>query len=895
MKLRSHLIALVIASLLPVIIFAGVMVYVSYQGQRADINRGMLDTARAISLAVDRELEASIRTLQALGASERLEPRNLKPFYNQAARVLKTQPGWNAIVLFDSDARLVLNLLRPFGSPLPRDPPSDPGIKNTIELKRPLVSNLFSGRVAGEPRLAVNVPVIRNGKVKYVLAATFSPAFLRNILQEQKLSPPWLGTIIDRNGTIIARTRDLEKYIGQPATPTFVAKAREAEEIAWYGVTRDGQEVFAGLHRSALSGWTVGLAVPRSELDAPLRRSLLWVVGGGVALLSFGIALAVVFARRITRPMRLLSHGAEALGRGETPKIQSSSIRELDQVAREIESAAVNRRRIELALRQSEERVRTIIEAEPECVKIVAPDGRLVEVNPAGLAMLDAASMEEVQARPLLDFIGPEYRSAFADLHKRVMEGESGTLEFEAIGLKGTRRWLDTHATPLRDEDGKPVALLGITRDITVRKSAEQQTRRSLERIEALRAIGQAVTSSLDLRSVLRVLLEKIELFLPIATAGTVRLLNRDTGRFGFLACRGVDHNEWNRSRIGAKSRKIVATKTPLAVLNLDADPLTYNREVFRKQGLVSYLGLPLIAKDEVLGVLGIYTNQAHDFGAEEIEFFTALAGQAAIAIHNAQLYEETVKANKVKDEFLSIMSHEMRTPLSVVTGYVGMLKDRLLGEVNPRQEVALQKVFLRAGEQLDMINDVMQTTQLESRLVAVERLPVNLQELFDQLRADYEVRGVKKDVQLVWDYRADAAPLITDRAKLKQVLQNLVNNALKFTDQGTVTISAVVRDSSFVVRRSSDEIRDTNDEIRNTRYVELGVTDTGVGIPKEQIQSVFEKFYQVDSSESRLYEGVGLGLYIVKKFTELLGGQIEVESEVGKGTTFTVRIPCAA
>lgn len=592
----------------------------------------------------------------------------------------------------------------------------------------------------------------------------------------------------------------------------------------------------------------------------------------------------------------LLSQAAEALGRGETPKLPDTSVAELALVGRQLEAAGVRRRETELALRRSEERSRTIIEAEPECVKVVGSDGRLLEMNPAGLAMLEAASLEEVQAQPLLRFIAPEHRSAFAELHKRVMEGESSALEFDAIGLKGGRRRLETHATPLKDEDGKPVALLGITRDITARRKAEQETQRSLERIQALRAIEQAVTSSLDLKSVLQVLLKKVETFLPIATALTVRLLNRETGRFEFLACRGLEESQWNADRIGARSRKIVATRAPLAVLDVNKDPLTYNHEIFRQHGLVSYLGVPLIAKDEVLGVLGIYTNEAHDFGREETEFFTTLAGQAAIAIHNAQLYEEMVKANRVKDEFLSVMSHEMRTPLSVVTGYVGMLKDRLLGEINPQQEEALRKVFLRAGEQLNMINDVMQTTQLESRLVTVAPEPVSLQELFEQLKADYEARGVRREVRLVWDCRADAAPLITDRAKLRQVLQNLVNNALKFTDKGTVTLTAKVgigAQELGIGAASPSETPNSQFPTPNSgRWVEVQVMDTGVGIPPDQLARVFEKFYQVDSSESRLYEGVGLGLYIVKKFTELLGGQIDVESEVGKGTTFTVRLP---
>jgi GAF domain-containing protein len=124
----------------------------------------------------------------------------------------------------------------------------------------------------------------------------------------------------------------------------------------------------------------------------------------------------------------------------------------------------------------------------------------------------------------------------------------------------------------------------------------------------------------------------------------------------------------------------------------------------FSEYGLVSYLGVPLVVKDDVLGVLSIYTRLEHEFTKEETEFVTSLAGQAALAIHNARIYEEALKANRVKEEFLSVMSHELRTPLSVVTGYVGIIKERLLGDINAQQEEALQKVLARTEEQLAMI-----------------------------------------------------------------------------------------------------------------------------------------------------------------------------------------------
>jgi signal transduction histidine kinase len=201
--------------------------------------------------------------------------------------------------------------------------------------------------------------------------------------------------------------------------------------------------------------------------------------------------------------------------------------------------------------------------------------------------------------------------------------------------------------------------------------------------------------------------------------------------------------------------------------------------------------------------------------------------------------------------------------------------------------------VLGRAGDQLAMINEIMQTTRLEARTITAHHEFFDLRDFLDQLRSGYEVRPDKKDVRLVWDYPAAAMPITSDCAKLKQILHNLINNALKFTDEGTVTVSVRVRGQELGVGdQGLGVVSNPQPPIPNPRFIEFRVTDTGIGIPKEMQEAIFNKFHQMDSSETRLYGGVGLGLYIVKNFTDLLGGKVDVESEVGKGTTFTVTIP---
>lgn len=315
-----------------------------------------------------------------------------------------------------------------------------------------------------------------------------------------------------------------------------------------------------------------------------------------------------------------------------------------------------------------------------------------------------------------------------------------------------------------------------------------------------------------------------------------------------------------------------------ITISNIQSDPRTPNPEFFVEHGLFSYLGVPLIAKGEPLGILGMFTRQEHRFSDQEIDFLTTLAGQAAVAIHNSQLYQEIKKqadalekSNNIKDDFLSVTSHELKTPLIAIMGYARLLEDESLGKLIPEQKRAVQVIQERADDLLIMIRGILEATKLGAGGVAVEKERIDIKRLLEELVEFYKV-PLKKEVAILWNYNDDLPKIFTDGVKLKQILQNLINNAIKFTDQGHVTISAR--------------------PLLEKRSVEFKVADTGIGIPQDRVPVIFEKFIQADSSEKRAYEGIGLGLYIVKQFTLLLGGTIEIETQVGKGSIFTLIVP---
>jgi signal transduction histidine kinase len=231
----------------------------------------------------------------------------------------------------------------------------------------------------------------------------------------------------------------------------------------------------------------------------------------------------------------------------------------------------------------------------------------------------------------------------------------------------------------------------------------------------------------------------------------------------------------------------------------------------------------------------------------------------------------ELEKANKVKSEFLSVMSHELRTPLNVILGYMWLLRAKESGEINSEQATTLEKVEKQSRLLLTMVNSILETTRIEADVATIEVGDVSWNRLFESLKSNCEAL-VDKNISVRWNYPDDLPVIRTDGAKLERILQNIIENAVKFTDEGSVDISAQM--------------------CSETNSFEIKVSDTGIGIPENALATIFDMFHQSDSSSSRDYGGVGLGLYVARKYANLLGASIEVESVVGKGSIFTVRLP---
>ena len=339
-SIRSHLVALVLAVALPLLAFSLVQSIGAARQQRQLVEEGLARTSRALSVAIETELKATVAALQALAASNDLDARSLQAFYDEARRVREQQP-WYSVWVAEPDGRQILNLARPLNAELPAI--GDLGyFEEVVRTRRPAISGLLRGRLVGGLHIAVAVPVVRDGKLKYILAAGFRPEALAEILVAQLGDPgEGIASIVDRSYTVLARTREAARWVGQRASEDYIAAARSKVEGLGKTSTLEGVEYYSAFRRLPRTGWTIGVGVPSAVVEAPLRKALV-----ESALLALFLALAATGAawllgRRIAQPAAQLAAATKDMARGARVGLaRRPPVRELAVVADALEKAS---------------------------------------------------------------------------------------------------------------------------------------------------------------------------------------------------------------------------------------------------------------------------------------------------------------------------------------------------------------------------------------------------------------------------------------------------------------------------------------------------------------------------------------------------------------------------
>jgi signal transduction histidine kinase/CheY-like chemotaxis protein len=378
MRLRSHLTLVVFVAVTPLLLFSAATFYQAFRDQRAILDQGMRDTARALSLAVDGEVKASRATLETLAASSYLDTGELREFYELCGRIIGDRKNVY-VILFDPTGQQLVNSGRPFGASLPNpllgtrpagadarypDVPiaGAEAVKTVLATGRPAVSDLFVSLVTGEPRISVDVPVVRAEAVRYVLELSFHPSVFTRLLIDRQLPAHSVAAVVDRNGIAIARSLDAADRVGRRLGPSLASHIAGREETSGVGRTFEGLPVYHVFTRSSSTGWTTSFAVSQAVVGQSIDRSLWLLVGGALLALVLGLGVAMVLSRRISTPLSMLADAAGTMVRGTPVTLKAPTVREVAELHRALvrasegarEAAAERERRLVAEAKEAE-------------------------------------------------------------------------------------------------------------------------------------------------------------------------------------------------------------------------------------------------------------------------------------------------------------------------------------------------------------------------------------------------------------------------------------------------------------------------------------------------------------------------------------------------------------
>ena len=553
-------------------------------------------------------------------------------------------------------------------------------------------------------------------------------------------------------------------------------------------------------------------------------------------------------------------------------------------------------------LRDTAERLRAVFQQASVGIAIADLDGRLLEANDRFIRIL-GYSDDELRALTIEAVTHPDNRDMTRDYLREMIEGTRTeiTVEKRYLTKDGRAVWSRSSVTLIKDSAGRAHRIVGVVVDVTERKLAEEALREETRVLEVLNRTGAMLSSQLDLQSLLQAVTDAGTQISGARFGAFFYNVHEGGESYQLFALCGAPREAFERLGMPRATPLFGPTFRGEGVIRADdirADPRygLWGPHHGMPQGHLpvrSYLAVPVVSRDgEVLGGLFFAHEKPGVFTERSERLVRGLAAQAAIAIDNARLYEaaqksaeerkqlldserfaraEAERASAMKDEFLATLSHELRTPLSAILGWAQVLRLRRMGEAELRQ--GLETIERNARIQTQLIEDLLDMSRITSGKLRLEVQRVDpsgfVEAAVDTVRPAAEAKGITLHLR----HDPDTGTLAGDAGRLQQVVWNLLSNAIKFTPPGgrvQVTLQRV----------------GTN--------VEIGVSDTGIGIRPEFLPYVFERFRQADASTTRAFGGLGLGLSIVRHLVELHGGSIRVESAgEGLGATFTVSLPC--
>lgn len=592
------------------------------------------------------------------------------------------------------------------------------------------------------------------------------------------------------------------------------------------------------------------------------------------------------------------------------------------------------RKQAEAQLRLSEARYRAIVEDQTELIARFAPDTTILFVNEAFCRYL-GVKREEI--------IGTSYAPQVFEADREQVAQQVQTMSFEnptvtienRLVINGEVRWTQWINRMLFDDQGNFIEYQSVGRDVTDRKRAEEKLRQQLEQEVLVATITQRIRESLNLSTILNTTVAEIQHLLQASRVLVYRLLADGSGQTVAESRKPDWQSMFDLSFpievFPPESYQRYVQGRIYVLPDRDQEPVIPCMFQFMQTfDIQAKLVAPIIHQEVLWGLLIVHECGApRQWQAWEVCLLQQLANQLAIATKQSELYQqlqaelrereqtqelleqannclrisnlELARATRHKDEFLANMSHELRTPLNAILGMSEALLENICGPLTEQQQKAITTIEKSGIHLLELINDILDLAKIEAGKMEFHITSVAISPLCDSSLSFVKPMADKKGIQLRSQIAPDIGLIEADERRLQQVLINLLSNAVKFTPTGgSVNLEVWIEQNAKPQRIEDPEVRGhqatettlTNLSLSPLPTLHLAVSDTGIGIAEEHFDQIFQPFRQIDSSLSRQYPGTGLGLALVWRIVTMHQGTISIESKIGEGSRFTIRLP---
>ncbi len=564
---------------------------------------------------------------------------------------------------------------------------------------------------------------------------------------------------------------------------------------------------------------------------------------------------------------------------GTSRKTEKELLAEVEKLRRqvvELQQTVIERQGAEEKRQESEERYRTLIEHTYDFVIEASIDGRFLYVSSDYTETL-GYDPDELLGKNIFDGIHPDDALTAVEAFSRgLIEPTSEHVIFRYRHKNGEWRWFESTGRLFHTATGEPRAMI-VSRDITERKQAEDAKEEEGKVSGALVRVGEELSALLNTPAILDHLC-RITAHELGGSCSLTFLWQPEERIFRPVAHWGGTGEQWEALRVLHLAHSTIPTVLARLergdLITTDAkDGHLLANALYRTFGALESMHFPLRRGGAMIGLQSVgYQTSTLPLPSVQQRIARGITHLASIALENARLFEQVENANRLKSDFITTISHELRTPLHIVTGYNDLLLSGEFGELAPEQVDILQRIERNTHELSAIVNATLEVSRLEAGRFPLALVQTDLKALLQEIQQETKALQENSPLTCHWRVSADTPSICTDPVKVKVVLKNLINNAFKFTESGSITVAVSARQHG----------------------VDLSIADTGIGISPEARSIIFEPFRQAEDPMTRRYGGVGLGLYIVSRMLDLLEGSISVDSTPGQGSTFRVWLPLA-